>query len=435
MLNTIILISFSIVLPFVVTALMWKLYFSPSLGVILILLIFLLETINVAMPGVKIGISIYPHDIVFLLLSVPAAIRFIQIRKLNPAARVWIVIGLLILISFIKGIPRFGTTAGVEFRPYFFFWMGGLYFSTFQLSPDDIHKINRALILTVLFLLLIAVYRWISDGLGLSNFGNIIGAGKMRVLNATQTHFITVMLCYVFYTRRMSDSTTFWKWLTPLLALFILVLQHRTLWVVTTVSVALGIVLDKEVRRLLSRRGTLALIIACVVVVPFVAYGHLDNVIQSLDASYNEAVSMRHNTFTWRLQSWIALLTDWLRSGPIIILFGNPFGSGYSRYIADLGHKTNYAPHNYYVECLLRVGVTGLLILVFTYVSTIFKHFQISKINQQVLLPSNMIILFLVGHLVYFVTYAPHFVQSIFLGLSLSLLNGSENNNTVKGNT
>ncbi len=45
------------------------------------------------------------------------------------------------------------------------------------------------------------------------------------------------------------------------------------------------------------------------------------------------------------------------------MLFGEPMGSGYGRFEGE-GRWVEYAPHNWYVTLLLRVGVAGLAVFV-----------------------------------------------------------------------
>jgi len=179
--------------------------------------------------------------------------------------------------------------------------------------------------------------------------------------------------------------------------------------------------LEAQSRSRLFGPGLAVLVLLISFVGGLAAYGHLQSTLGTLHASLQEATQARGSTFTWRLQSWRELLHEWAFGGPLVNAFGKPFGAGYQRYVEDLHAQTNYSPHSYYVQTLLRGGLVGLSALLCAYVIALRVAFS----RRLAALPgagaARAIGFVVVGQMVFSIAYTPHFVQGIFLGVLLSL--------------
>jgi O-antigen ligase len=148
---------------------------------------------------------------------------------------------------------------------------------------------------------------------------------------------------------------------STLLAGILVLLQHRTVWVVLLACFA--VLLISAARRGSQRAlnaviaGGLAAGVAAVLVT-----GGLGQ--SSIGQSLAET-GTRNSTFAWRLTSWQELLHANDSAGAM--LFGKPFGSGYLRELN--GVMTNLPPHSFYVNSLLRVGAIGLAALIVLFVT------------------------------------------------------------------
>jgi hypothetical protein len=89
--------------------------------------------------------------------------------------------------------------------------------------------------------------------------------------------------------------------------------------------------------------------------------GALDDLARRLTQS---ALSMGDDvgTFSARVDGWVRLLSNWWDASVGTQLFGFPFGTGYSRRYRGL--LIDWAPHNFYVDLLLRVGIVGAVFCV-----------------------------------------------------------------------
>jgi hypothetical protein len=126
----------------------------------------------------------------------------------------------------------------------------------------------------------------------------------------------------------------------------------------------------------------------------------------------------KSNTFTNRAEGWQELLKGWAKSGPVGLLVGAPFGSGYER-VQENG-LVAWAPHNYYVQLLLRsglLGLTGFLLLLW-------------RLWRHALRPSSVVSNFSSAHIgaitvavvFYCIPYSPIFSNCVLVGAALSLV-------------
>ena len=150
--------------------------------------------------------------------------------------------------------------------------------------------------------------------------------------------------------------------LLPALLMNIVVLQHRSVWVATLVPMLLLLVLLRGVRRQSGRMPLVAAVASVLVVVAVLGSGVLSGVESSVAEQAVSATSTTSGTFVSRVEGWRALLEQWSDSGPVGLLIGQPYGSGFERYQGGTwgGTAVTYSPHNYFVSILLRTGLLGL---------------------------------------------------------------------------
>jgi O-antigen ligase len=186
----------------------------------------------------------------------------------------------------------------------------------------------------------------------------------------------------------------------------VILLQHRTVWVATLMMALAWWVLRpaRDGRRFVSAgAGTLELSVTALLY----CVGTFGIIGDRLTASFEET-QRTQSTFTWRVLSWQDLL-DVPRSY-VQWLIGAPFGSGYERFIS--GTLVTVSPHDYYVHIMLRLGLVGLLALLFVY-------FQAWRRLARVGPAALGIRIVLLGQLVFFVSYWPSPEQAVLLGFCL----------------
>jgi O-antigen ligase len=142
---------------------------------------------------------------------------------------------------------------------------------------------------------------------------------------------------------------------------FVLVLQHRSVWV--SVLGALVVVMW-HLRTEVSRKAFPLIVIGLTTLSMVAIMVALNPDSRLAETILKSAVSVTESQGTHmdRLLGWQALLNDFVATAsPHQWLVGKPYGSGFARWV--LGHLKEYAPHNFYVLLLLRVGIVGILLL------------------------------------------------------------------------
>ncbi len=400
--------------------LVWLLFHKAQTGLVLVMLLFVWETVAVGLPGIILKLIVYPQDFVFLLIGIAAVLRLALANKFHASQKAWLVFGFFLFASVFIGLVRFGTAAGVEFREYYYFWSGTAYFMSFSEDPGFLELARKAWIFAALTCVATAIFRWTADALGLeigTAWAAVGARTQFRVLNAAQTLLLGqafLMLVYSYATgqRRKGEEI-----LIPIFLVAILILQHRSVWIAVLACLLALLWIDKSARkRLLGGVGILAIPLGGMILLLSFVNGS-DQVLTSVASSAGE-VGSSHSSFTWRINSWEELLKQWIYSGPLQYLFGNPFGSGFSRYIEGVEGATVEAPHNFYVQTLLRVGLLGVFALLMSYWTVIFSWAK-KNIKKNMSPQDYMLPLLLFSQLVYFIPYSANYVQCVLLGLAL----------------
>lgn len=107
----------------------------PEVGVALVLAVTVIQAALLdhepllTLPG---HITISLHDIVFALLLTAGIARFLRFRRLTALERLLALLGFLLLLSLIRGIPMFGQHGVAEFRLFTPFISTAIYFASFR---------------------------------------------------------------------------------------------------------------------------------------------------------------------------------------------------------------------------------------------------------------------------------------------------------------
>ncbi len=426
----IVAIAITVLIGLGIAYLVWLLCRKLEAGVALVMLLFVWETLSVSLPGIILKLIVYPQDFVFLVLGLAALIRILLLKKFLQTQIVWLAFGFFLFSSLAIGLVRFGTGAGVEFREYFYFWAGTAYFLSFPGKFDRFAFACRWWIFASLVCVATAVFRWSADALGLEMgvAWQAVGARTpFRVLNAAQTFLLSqglLILVCKYFRERLSYLEGL---MIPIFLVSILILQHRSVWFSVLASLLLVVLFDKSARRKLAGGIGILVFPLGVFVLALLFVNGSNDVVNSVASSAVEVGASR-SSLTWRIDSWAELLNSWIHSGPVQYLFGEPFGSGFARFIEGVEGPTVEAPHNYYVQTLLRVGLIGTLVFLGAYwlVFSDLRH----KTSDNKLTGYYVLPVLLFSQLVFYTGYSASYVQCVLMGFAL--LNVRQDNSVVK---
>jgi hypothetical protein len=379
--------------------------------------------------AVEIGaIRVQAADVVFVVLLAAAVARLMRLEGSPAAHHILIALGLITVWALARGVAPFGVPAATnEARKFLWFFGVALYFATVEPRRDLLDRVGRMWLVTATVFAGFALLRWVGNAAGLTG-GFFGGDADLRVLPADTTLILSqaALLSFPY----LIQKTAGWRrFLAPSFLVLVLLLQHRTVWVVT----AAGVLLLFARERALARRALVALAAVLVLLSILVFTVFDDPELQLTDQLATSAQSTA--TFEWRLEGWQSLLVD---SGPEDlheVVVGKPFGEGWARTLPN-GRviDANITPHNFYLEAVLRIGVLGLVLLLALYALALRHTYTASRSGalEGVLNPTVLFVTISV-QLIYYLTYSPDLAQAMLLGLGAAVAGGARTPRSAAG--
>lgn len=359
-------------------------------------------------PGVAFalfGFEVHFYDAAFGTLFVAGLARMLRSRRLSDAQVLLVVLFLLTLWSMYRGMPENGLATVVnEGRKYIRFIGAALYLAPMAIEDEEFREeFARTWIALACFIAGIAAMRWVANAAGL--YGGIFAnEDDLRTVDSGAT-FIIVQGALMAMTVPRTAPT--WIRRAPAALLpTVLLLQHRTVWVVTLVALPILLLRNRD----LTRRLAVGIVAATAVVIALTV-----TVFASADIEISEELehsSTSSGTFEWRVEGWRILLFERDRTMDEAV-FGDPFGTGWERKLG--GQTWTVSPHNFYVESFLRIGAIGLASLLAIHI-TAFRRMRHHEWEDQLLGSEGLLILG-VTQLIYYFPYAPDGEQSMVFGV------------------
>lgn len=432
--------AFFTILPFVIVVLIalaiwiFAIWFinSPTAAIGLMVAIFLLETSSLSPLALKLGLWLYPPDLFVILLFPGFVYRIVILKKIAAIPRAWWVLGMVQIGLFAWGLASNGTSAGVDYRPHFYIWLGAAYLATFDYDEAWVRRFLKFFTMMGVGVCFIAYFRWIMGEIDYKFYKELLqidstGVGFQRVV-AAGPMFITACALLVSAYQAITDRAKPMAWiLVVLFGVTILAMQHRSVWMGTFAGIiALAWALGRMRSGVGSKFISMGLGLGLVLLI-IVASGKFGGAVDSVQQQAERATSTTSGTFVGRVGGWQSLLQMWVDShSPVTYLVGKPFGGGYDRYESGAAgsKKVGYMPHNYYVHLLYRGGLIGLCAYLWVVVQAIKILLVRIQAKQDTVAP--LLFAMLVAQLVYYIPYEVDYAQMILLGLLLGLISGEQ---------
>jgi O-Antigen ligase len=137
------------------------------------------------------------------------------------------------------------------------------------------------------------------------------------------------------------------------------------------------------------------------------------------EGSGEPVVRSGSGNLSWRVQGWSDLVTAWSRS-PADWAIGQPVGSGFTRRVEGIVTNTQYGPHDFYIEILVRTGFVGLVAFVALTVGLLRALWR-TPARDVGLLGPGMLPALLAMQIVWFLTWPPGSEQGIVTGLATAV--------------
>lgn len=388
----------------------------PYVGVALILIATVVElALASSKPAVFIGsYRVNVADMVFVVIVAAAVARLLRVPLTGPQ-RLLILLGIMALFALARGMGDFGVEAAVnEFRRYMRFIGGALYVSTFSFSREQLNRVARAWIVAAVVVCGVAMLRWVESFTGIrigplsAEYGTVI-----RSISGTETYFVATGFLVSVVAWRSQALDTQMRWMSGFLALMVVLLNRRTVWLALLAGLGLVMLRDRALGRRLVALSLAATAVTAVVLVSLPS----DAVEEPLVKGTTDT-----GTLLWRVEGWAGLIESG-PSTPSEWLAGQPFGSGFEREVSNRTLESN--PHSYYLETFLRLGLVGSLALIALYVWVARPLLQSRPGLVDHYLGSDTLLVVLASHLVWFATWSPGYEQGVLLGLAMSAAAGA----------
>lgn len=404
-----------------------KLYERMALGVILMLFAFVLSAIWMGDRSISLGVRVYLTDVVSGFIGIATVFRYLLDSFVSKMPRAWLAFCLVVMLSIMSGLLLYGTAAGVQARPYFYFIVSASYVMSFPASEERLRGLVKWLSLAAIVLVALAIYRWIVFYVPIYALlppGGVYNIdGPMRVIYSNETLLLAMVFVLTLFFPTTCRFLGWGRVLLPVLGGCVLVLQHRSVWLATIVGVLIALKAAQSQSSQAWRKLVWMGLVALFVALPLMLSSKFSGVSQSVARSATSAISGA-GTVQARIDGWGGVLKNWSSGGVKSILFGRPFGTENIRYQFDSNRqirKVDYQAHNMYVQTLFNLGLVGLLSFVFLVVWLVAGLYRLWRSGASGVYGEALLVL-VAMQLVYFVAYGVSYVHAFVLGAAVAYL-------------
>jgi O-Antigen ligase len=400
-------------------------------GVLLVIGMFAIEALYMFVGGISLGLSLYYTDFALVFVLLIALLRLLLAKGRPSLNRAWVICCVVASVSLLSGIASYGSGAGVQARPYFYFFAAALYPMTFSCDLKKLSFVLNLLAWLAFLIVCITAYRWVVYFTPILELlppeGNYNSDGPIRVIRSHETLLLAqILVAGVFFSRAANASGLLVaRALSPVLLVAVLVLQHRSVWV----AAAAGIFSSLFVARL--RGGSafgqvlLLMAIGATTALPLVVSDKLSGVSGQITNSAGAALAEKGSAGE-RVNSWNEIIKNWATAGPRSILIGQSFGADPTRYVKDEAgttRKLTYTAHNMYVQTLFCMGLIGLGAFLWAAAYLVTSLYRIC-VSPQGTSADQLLLVLVLMQLVYYVPYGTDYLQALIFGIALTYVTG-----------
>ena len=361
------------------------------------------------------GPNVYPDDVAVAALLTAAIARALRARQLRAPSILMLLLVSLSLLSLVRGMTVYGLESPVsEARGTLAYLAAAGYFATVRPSDELVSRVARWWLAAAGLLAALSVLRWAALASGLQTIALLEpGTSGVRVLDARESLVVGQGALIALVTAAGAERARRMPLIAALLLGVTLLLEHRSVWVVVLVS-ALALFMRNRIlsgKLAVTAFGALAVGLVLILTVFTGTEG-------SVEASLADSAT-NTGTFEWRVRGWAALLDEVDEYSPVQYAIGGRWGSGWERRIEGF-RVIDYSPHNFYIQIFLRTGVIGLLVLI-SLLWRVLRSLPRRLTSFSVELTPELLRILLVGHVAYFMVYAPDFEQGIITGIAAGM--------------
>ncbi len=329
-------------------------YRKPVIGALVVLGLFLLTWAprDAVLLQVQVGsVTVRAADIVAASLLLLGGIGAFKGRLPKPVALPLSLLVVLVLVHALRGVQAYGLQPAINSsREWIYFVAAALFASSVAIPWDD-----RFLALIALgggVVAAVAFAGMVSEGVRSAGQYVLVRGSPVDARFVTAAGGLLALQGVIasIGARRLSPRLRLAA--VALGGTAVVLLQHRTVWVAGAVSLLI-VYWGWSSRTLVrSREASYAVTGSAFLLTPILLL--LASRSHVARGSVAEALAS-HSTFQWRTQSWTDLIQQ--HSSFHDLALGVPAATSWERIVGS--QATALAPHNVYVESLLRFGIAG----------------------------------------------------------------------------
>ena len=401
-------------------------YARFGVGLLVLLGMYAVEALFMDVGGIQLGIALYVTDFALIFMGAVAALRLLSAHAAPKRHWAWLLFGLTFVLSLGLGLASFGSTAGVQARPYFYFLVAWSYGLSFEITSRHLRLVLNSLVAIAVLMLCITAYRWVVYYVPVRELlpegGSYNVDGPIRVIRSFEALVLAEVLVIGLLLHRAASGFTLARILSPLILACVVVLQHRSVWVATFAGLMGAILIARSRAGKSAEQAVLAVVIVAVTALPLALDDRLAGIGVQVGSSAGSALDGRGTTGE-RVESWKEIVGQWAQGGPRSILIGQSFGSDPTRYVHDQDRgglrKISYTAHNFYVQTLANMGLLGLgsfLVAAGYVLRGLYRICAAGNEGPE----ANALLVLIIMQLAYYVPYGTDYLQSLLFGIALA---------------
>ena len=180
-------------------------------------------------------------------------LRLLRQRRFDRYQRWLLLLGVLLLVSLVRGVAAFGVQQSVnDFRHYLFFAGVAVYFATFPPAVWLSDRIGRIWLAVSIPMMVLVSLRWLAvfAGIDLGVPAEKFGAdAAIRVIDGPFTFFLASAFVLTIPAWLRGEQQRWVRRISVPLLLFVLLLNRRTVWLAIVIGVAVLVLRDRRLGR------------------------------------------------------------------------------------------------------------------------------------------------------------------------------------------
>jgi O-antigen ligase len=351
-------------------------------------------------------------DVVSLGLLISGVMRTLpRLAEKNTARMIALGYLAIFTISLIRGaISNTFITAANESRGFTPILISILYFLTAPVDTASLRKYIRAYLFFGLGYVVVAMLAYAGLHIGgaawLHSSETAANTIEDRLLPAACALSLAVSFVYSLAWEEQSRYRKIFQWLPAVYLGTTVFLRHRSVWNALLFGLLCYVITDNRVLRRLVPMAVLSLLVvtAFAGVATLTTQPESDSSGASTEEGISESVTDQ-GSLKWRIDVWTSVLLGQDQTFTTVVL-GKGLGEGYITLNPSAGRWINAPPHSEYLTEYSRVGVLGVLFILWYLLRPLVRLWSLSRFARTAVAPSvSAWLTLIVAAIVYGITY------------------------------